>query len=155
MKVTFRIAVAAPFKHTRKSGMKKNELVYYYALDRKWMSTEQANLLLKRAEEDRLIRQENGIFTPLFDVSSVIIPIGFKPTSAIFEQHDPSQDLIARIARAKKVEETEVVAAMNRLIRERFDGNLLPPAALVLLAKEEQVPFEDLQEGLMQTIKKG
>jgi hypothetical protein len=153
--VTFQITVAAPFKHTRKTGMRKNELVYYYALDRKWMSTEQANLLLKRAEEEKLIRQENGVFTPLFDVSSVIIPIGFKPTSAIFEQHDPSQELIARIARAKKMEETDVVAEMNRLIRDGFDGNLLPPAALVLLAKQGNIPFEDLLEGLQLSAKKG
>jgi hypothetical protein len=152
--VTFRIAVAAPFKHTRKTGMRKNELVYYYALDRKWMSTEQANLLLKRAEEDRLIRQENGVYTPLFDVSSVIIPIGFKPGSAIFEQHDSSEELIARIARAKKIEETEVVAEMNRLIRDGFDGNLLPPAALVIMAKSDHIPIDDLMDGLVQSTMK-
>jgi hypothetical protein len=152
--VTFQIAVAAPFKHTRKTGMRKNELVYYYALDRKWMSTEQANLLLKRAEEERLIRQENGVYTPLFDVSSVIIPIGFKPGSAIFEQHDSSQELIARIARAKKTGETEVVAEMNRLIRDGFDGNLLPPAALVIMAKSEHIPIDDLMDGLAQSAMK-
>ncbi len=48
--------------------MRKNELVYYYALDRKWMSTEQANLLLQRAEEDGLLGQANGIFSPRFDI---------------------------------------------------------------------------------------
>ena len=148
--MTFKTAVAAPFKHTRKSGMKKNELVYYFALDRKWMSTEQASLLLKRAEDDGLLRLENGIYTPLFDVSSVVIPIGFKPTSAIFDRHDPSQELIARIARARKVEETEVVADMNKLIRESFDGNILPPAALLLLAKENDVLFDDLLDSLQQ-----
>lgn len=151
--MTFRTAVAAPFKHTRKSGMKKNELVYYYALDRKWMSTEQAGLLLRRAEEDGLLRQENGIFTPAFDAGAVVIPIGFKPTSAIFEQHDPSQELIARIARKTNADETEVAAAMNRLIREVFDGNLLPPAAIVLLAKEAGVPFDDLQDSLVRQIR--
>ena len=135
--------------------MRKNELVYYYALDRKWMSTEQANLLLKRAEDDRLIRQENGVFTPLFDVAAITIPIGFKPTSAIFEQHDPSAELMGRIARAKKIEETEVAAEMNRIIRDGFDGNLLPSAALVLLAKRDNVTFEDLQDGLLQSVKRG
>jgi hypothetical protein len=134
--------------------MRKNELVYYYALDRKWMSTEQANLLLRRAEEDRLIRQENGVYTPLFDVAGITIPIGFKPTSAIFEQHDPLAELIARIARAKNIDETEVAAEMNRIIKNGFDGNLLPPAALVLLAKSENVPFEDLQEVLLQSLRK-
>lgn len=152
--MTIRTTVAAPFKHTRKTAMRKNELVYYYALDRKWMSTEQANTLLRRAEEDGLIRQDNGLFSPRFDLSDITIPIGFKPTSAIFEQHDPGQELISRITRAKNGEETEVVAQMNRLIRESFDGNLLPAAALVLLAKHEHVPFEDLQDALLKAVQK-
>jgi hypothetical protein len=153
--VTIRIALAAPFKHTRKNGMRKNELVYYYALDRKWMSTEQANLLLRRAEEEGLIRQENGIFSPQFDLSEVTIPIGFKPTSAIFERNDPSQELILRIARSQNMQETEVVAEMNRIIKDGFDGNLLPAAALILLAKKHHIPFEDLGEALSQSVFKG
>ena len=58
--MTLQITVAAPFKHTRKTGMRKNELVYYYALDRKWMSTEQAAILLRRAEEAGLIGRKTA-----------------------------------------------------------------------------------------------
>jgi hypothetical protein len=148
--VTLQIALAAPFKHTRKTGMRKNELVYYYALDRKWMSTDQANQLLKRAEEDGLLVQDNGVFSPRFDLSGITIPIGFKPTSSIFERNDPTQELIRRIARASGLQEIDVVAEMNRLIRDRFDANLLPPAALILLAKQYHVPFEDLKDNLGQ-----
>jgi len=135
--------------------MRKNELVYYYALDRKWMSTEQANLFLKRAEEENLLNQENGIFTPKFDIAGVAIPIGFKPTSAIFERNDPVQELISRIAKANKVPETDIVAEMNKVIKEGFDGNLLPPAALVILAKKYNVISEDLQEPIRLALKKG
>lgn len=152
--MTIRIALAAPFKHTRKTGMRKNELVYYYALDRKWMSTEQANLLLRRAEEEGLIRQENGVFTPRFDLAEVSIPVGFKPTSAIFERNDPTQELIQRIVQTKNMQETEVVSEMNRIIREDFDGHLLPAAALVLIARKNHIPFEDLREALRQSISK-
>jgi hypothetical protein len=119
------------------------------------MSTEQANLLLKKAEEEGLLSQENGIFTPKFEVASVAIPIGFKPSSAIFERNDPVQELISRIAKAKKVPETDIVAEMNRVIKEGFDGNLLPPAALVILAKKYNVIAEDLQEPIRQALKKG
>jgi len=153
--VTIRTTIAAPFKHTRKSGMRKNELVYYYALDRKWMSTEQANQLLRRAEEDGLISQENGVFSPKFDLGEVTLPIGFKPTSAIFERNDPSQELIGRIAKTRNMDETEVVAEMNRIIKEGFDGNLLPTAALVLLAKKYGVPCEDMIGSLKQSLRKG
>jgi len=152
--VTLRTTIAAPFRHTRKTGMRKNELVYYYALDRKWMSTEQANQLLRRAEEDGLIRQENGIYSPLFNSAEVTIPIGFKPTSAIFERNDPTQELIGRIAQARNVEETQIVAEMNLVIKDGFDTHLLPPAALVILAKKYHVPFEDLQGPLMKSIRK-
>jgi hypothetical protein len=134
--------------------MRKNELVYYYALDRKWMSTEQANLLLKRAEEEGLLALENGLYSPRFDIAAVTIPLGFKPTSGIFEQHDPVQELISRIARARSLEETDVVSEMNRIIRNNFDMHLLPPAALLLLAQEHKVPFDDLLDVLRGTIKK-
>lgn len=153
--MTLRITIAAPFKHTRKTGMRKNELVYYFALDRKWMSTEQANLLLRRAEEDGLLGQENGIYSPRFDISELTIPIGFKPTSTIFERNEPSQELIVRIAKTRGMQETEVVAEMNRIIKEGFDGNLIPAAALVVLAKKYDVPWADLRDALKQSVKKG
>jgi hypothetical protein len=53
------------------------------------------------------------------------------------------------------MQETDIVAEMNRIIKEGFDGNLLPPAALVLIAKKYQVPFEDLQDAFRQSVKKG
>jgi hypothetical protein len=134
--------------------MRKNELVYYYALDRKWMSTEQANLLLKRAEEEGLLGLVNGLYSPRFDITGLTIPVGFKPTSGIFERHDPVQDLIGRIARARSIEETEVVAEMNRIIREKFDMHLLPPAALVLIARDYNIPFDDLLDALKGAAKK-
>jgi len=153
--VTLRITVAAPFKHTRKTGMRKNELVYYYALDRKWMSTDQANLILRRAEEEGLMSLENGVYTPRFDLAAITIPIGFKPTSAIFERNDPAQVLIGRIVKATTMQETDIVAEMNQTIRDGFDSHLLPPAALILLAKKYGVPFEDLSDVLIQGVKKG
>jgi len=134
--------------------MRKNELVYYYALDRKWMSTEQANLLLKRAEEEGLLGLANGLYSPTFDISGLTLPVGFKPTSGIFDRNDPVQDLIGRIARARSLEETDVVAEMNRIIRESYDTHLLPPAALVLLAKSHGIPFDDLLDALKGAAKK-
>lgn len=134
--------------------MRKNELIYYYALDRKWMSTEQANQLLKRAEEEGLLSLENGQYTPLFDLSGLTLPVGFRPSSGIFDTQDPVQELIGRIARAGSVEETHIVAEMNRIIKENFDNNLLPPAALVLLARRHGIPFEDLLDALTAAAKK-
>ena len=94
------------------------------------------------------LEKRTGYSTPCFDISGIVIPIGFKPTSSIFEQNDPVQNLIGRIAAARNVPEMDVVAEMNGIIKEGFDGNLLPPAALVLIAKKYGVPFDDLGETL-------
>ena len=96
--------------------MRKNELVYYYALDRKWMSTDQANQILRRAEEEGLMSLENGMYAPRFDLAAITIPIGFKPTSAIFERNDPTQVLIGRIIKVTTMMETDVVAEMNTFV---------------------------------------
>jgi hypothetical protein len=135
--------------------MRKNELVYYYALDRKWMSTEQANLLIRRAEEEGLLGLQNGMYSPRFDIAEITIPVGFKPTSSVFDQNDPAQELIGRIAQTKGILETEVVSEMNRIIKDQFDSNILPAAALVLLAKKYQIPFLDLREALIGSVKNG
>jgi len=118
------------------------------------MSTDQAVILLNQAEEAGYLRQENGIFTICFDPASVTIPIGFRPSSAIFEAHDPTQELISRIMQSRGIDETSVVAEMNAIIRDKFDGNLLPPAALVLLAKKYGVPYDDFRNSLISSIKK-
>ena len=52
------------------------------------------------------------------------------------------------------MDETEIVAEMNRIIKEGFDGNLLPPAALVLLAKKYGVPCDDMVASLKQSLQK-
>jgi hypothetical protein len=153
--VTLKTTIAAPFRHTRKKGMRKNELVYFYALDRKWMSSDQANSLLRRAEEDGLLKLENGVYSVLFDPATVTIPIGFKPTSAIFERNDPMQELINQVAKVRGVEETDIVAEMNKVIKEQFDSNILPPAALVLVAKKYGVPFEQHLVEFRENIKRG
>ena len=146
---------AAPFRHLRKPALKKSELVYYYALDRKWMNTEQAAAFIRNAEEGGLLVNEGGVYKPTFDYAAVTIPIGFKPTSVIFEKKDPVAEIINRIAKAMQKEETEVVAEMNRLIREGFDNNLMPEAAIAVIARRYNVPFEDCIPSLVQNAKKG
>jgi len=153
--LTLKTAAAAPFRHLRKAALKKSELVYYYALDRKWMSTEQASALLKNAVEAGLLADEGGTYSPLFDPGTVTIPLGFKPTSAVFEKRDVFTELVNRIARTLKKEETDVIAEMNQVIREGFDNNLLPEAAIAIVARRHNVPFDDCLEALQKSIKKG
>jgi len=148
------ITIAAPFRHTRKERLKKNEIVYYFAFERGWMNIEQATMLLSRAREEGLIEYEGDMIRPLFDVGAVEIPLGFKPTASVFRKSDPQEELMQRIATERNVPLTTVAAETNILIRQDFDGHIRPEAALVILARRYHIPFDDLLPSLRETIVK-
>ena len=141
-------AVAAPFRHSRKERLKRNEVVYFLAFDRKWMSIEEANTLIRIASERGLVKMEGDMVTPLFDPGSVEIPIGFRPQVSVITEDDPVEELVARIASETGATPGSVIADMNRLIKDSFDGTINPEAAVVIIARNHRVAFSDLVERL-------
>ena len=152
--MSLEITLAAPFRHTRKDRLQKNDLIFYLVLDRKWMSREQATALLDRGIEKGLLTYTEGWITPRFDVSTVTIPLGYRPPATIFQEEDPVQELLQRIAARTNRPLTEVTAEANEILSEQFAGNLRIEAAVVLLAKKRKVPFEDLLEKLKEQVMK-
>ncbi len=146
--------IAAAFRHSGRETLKRNEIVYFLTFDRKWMSVEQANVLLKLAAEKGLINQNEGMITPAFNIQEVSIPLGFKPDSGIFDADDPVERLIERIAAATGKSPSDIVSSANNTIHDAFDGNLLPAAAMVIIAREQGVPFEDLLPDLRASVAK-
>jgi hypothetical protein len=151
--MSLRVTVAAPFRHLHKEQLQRSEFVFYLAIDRMWMSRDQAHALIAVAVEEGLLEVRGGLIVPLFPVSEVQVPLGYRPGPEDLERPDPERVLLARIASATGMTEKEVAAEANRLIATAFDGNLRSKAALVLLARRHSVPFDDLlallREGLL------
>jgi hypothetical protein len=148
--MTLQVTVAAPFYHAAKPAMSKNELIYYYAFDRKWMDRESVEILLRRACDSGLLYIQDEMFVPGFDVASVHVPIGFRPSSSILNAPDPFETLLDRIsAQTERVRE-EIIAEMNACIADEFYGNITAQAAILCIAAKYQVLFSDLIEGLEQ-----
>lgn len=137
-----------------RSSLKKNEIVYYFTIDRRWMNREQAEKIISMAEEGGMIKKEGDYFHITGDYSAIDIPLGYKPSSEIFEKKDPVESIAAAIARKNGTEVNDVIADMNAIIREGFDGNLAPEAAIVILAREHGVGFEEYLDELKKSIGK-
>lgn len=153
--MSVRIAVAAPFKHMRKDRLQRSEFVFYIAIDRKWMNKEQASQLLERAKAEGLIEIEGGAIRPLFDLTEVSIPLGFKPTSDVLAVvESPYEELIGRIVTATGKPPQEVVAELHRIVTDNFDGNIRMEAAAVILARKYRVTFEDKLPALERSVAK-
>lgn len=142
------ITIAAPFRHSHRTELRKNEIVYYLAFKQHWMNIEQANQVIARALEEGLVAVEGEMIRPLFDVSGVEIPLGFKPGPSVFRKSDPLDDLVERIAERAGMQKGAVVSEVNRIVQEKFQGNLAPEAAAVILAKRHGVEFRDLLPAL-------
>jgi hypothetical protein len=152
--MTLKAALAAPFYHSRAQKLEKSELIYYYVFERRWMDKDKVDLLIRRGLEQHMLGSEKGMFFPLFDLSDVHIPIGYKPSSSIFEVSDPFEHLLERISSQTGKENEEIVGVMNQYILEGFNGNLRPEAGLVLVAKNFGVPVNDLLDSMREKLLK-
>ncbi|MDH7490992.1 MAG: DUF2240 family protein [Methanolinea sp.] len=146
------LTIAAPFRHSHRSELKKNEIVYYLAFKQHWMNIEQANQVISRAIEEGLIGIEGDMIRPLFDVSRVEIPLGFKPGASVFQRSDPVDDLVFRISERTGIPKGSVVSEINSIIQDVFQGNLTSEAAAVILAKRHGVEFQDLLPALREQV---
>lgn len=152
--MTLKAALAAPFYHSRAQRLKKSELIYYYVYERRWMNNDQVDLIISRATEQHLLGKDGEMYYPLFDLSDVHIPIGYKPSSSIFDVSDPFEQLLERISSNTGRDTEEIISMMNNYISDQFDGNLRPEAALVIIAKQCKVPVSDLLNSLKQKLSK-
>lgn len=150
--MSLKVAVAAPFKHTRKESLSRAEFIFYLTIEKKWMNREQAEMFISRAGSAGFLDSSGGVLKPRFALNEVEVPLGFRPGSEILREEDPVQELIARIAAAIKAPPTQVAAEMNQIIKERFDGHLLPEAAIVLLAKKYDIPCDEFLPRLDQSV---
>lgn len=138
-------AIAAPFKSFNKDSMKKTDFTFFFAYDKRWISGEQANALLKIGLKQNLLREEGGMVSPTFDIAEIEIPTGYKPPADIFETRKATayEELIQDIARITDRETDAVDKELQAIIREKFDGNLTREAAAVILARKYKVEFGD------------
>ncbi len=150
--MSLEIAIAAPFRQTGKEKLQKNDFIYFIAIERKWMSRQEAQLLLERALEQGLLVLKENLLIPTFDPSAVEIPLGYRPTTDLLRPPEAYQELLQRIARVTKRPLQEVSREMNELVHERFDGHLRAEAATVILAKKYGVEFRDLLDRLKQEL---
>lgn len=143
--MTLRTAVAAPFRHMHREQLRRPEFIYFLAIDRRWMSRDQAGALISIAIRAGLLKEEGGALVPTFRPAEVEIPLGFRPSEDIFLQEENyCETLMVRIAEARGVSEQEVAKEITAITGEEFDGLLLPEAGAVILARKYGVPFEDL-----------
>lgn len=149
--------VAAPFVHMRLASLPQMKLIFYYTQDKRWMGLDPAKKLIAAAEASGLVvRNAAGEFELRADLRDEKIPLGFRPTDAIFsvplpEKKDVIEEILSAASAASGLETRVLVAEMQE-IRKHFDNLIADDAACAVLAKKYHVDLAPFQKDLIARI---
>lgn len=153
----FETTAAAPFIHMRISALSQMKLIFYYTQDKRWMGIDDAKKLIALAlARGCYLKDEKGEFTLTDALKSEKIPLGFKPTDAIFAEDDiPEINPIERILNAVAVntgKDRKTLTAELSEIRKKFDNLIADDAAVVILAKRYGVDVSPYRAELLREL---
>ena len=85
--------VAALFLSAGKEALTEDEAIKVISMDRRWFYPKFAKKFLKNALGSGLLKNENGLLKPGFDIHSVDVPFGYLPPASILSEFsDPHPD---------------------------------------------------------------
>lgn len=138
--MSLRVAIAAPFKGNGKTRLREQAFVVDLAIDRNWVSPDQAKRLLELGVDRGLLRREDGEVVATVDLDSITVPDRFTPDSSIFDEQVPFEEILDTLVEAGH-DRQESVAAINSLQTELL---VTADTAAVLYARQEGLDVESV-----------
>ncbi|MFB6085342.1 MAG: DUF2240 family protein [Halodesulfurarchaeum sp.] len=115
--MSLRVAVAAPFKRAGRDRLAEQAFVVDLAVDRNWVSPDQAKRLVELGTARGLLEREADDLLVTFDAAEQPIPEGFTPDETLFQRRSPVEVVIDALVEAG-TDRREAVASINGLQQE-------------------------------------
>ena len=104
-------ALAFAFRRKGADALPGSELRLLLAYDLRWFAPEDAKLVVQRALETGLLREEEGgVVRAAFDVAAVDVPLNFRPTRDVLDEAPPARLPPARVPAAPAPEPAAAAA---------------------------------------------
>jgi len=146
--------IAAPFIHSQEGELSLARLVFYYHRDKNWLNPDEAKRMVALAERKGLLtRNEKGNFVPQPDLLTLRIPLGFKPSDAIFEKGDTNviEELLEHISSVSGIEKKNLLQQIPPVL-EHFDNLIVDDAAIMILARKYGIDLAPYRENLIKHV---
>lgn len=147
--MSLRVAVAAPFKSKGVDRLPEQKFVVGLSLDRDWTSPDQAKDIVDLAEQDGLLRREDGDLVVTFDPDDVSIPEDFTLDASVFEERAPFERILDALV-ADGLERQAAVASVNDL-QSRL--GVTADTAAVVFARTRGLDVEDVAATVAQDLR--
>ncbi|MHC1601931.1 MAG: DUF2240 family protein [Methermicoccaceae archaeon] len=143
--------VASTFKKVGKPTMSESEFVLALSFGFGWCSPELARRLINNAIAHKLLRKEENLLTPMFDVDSHELPAMYSPPEEVFEEctkRDLLEEVLLRLSKSTDGDTLREVDDMHTQLK----GAVHREVAALLVAKKHKVAVDDLIDECMQRI---
>jgi hypothetical protein len=128
-------SIAVLFRRKGKEFLTEQEFVSSASFDLRWFSPKEAQKLLDVSITGGLLQRKNGHIVPTFDLSSIDVPLDYRPSKQILEQVSKSKadlfsEIVEKIVKVRSVPKREVVSRVNK--KQEMLGIDVEPAALLV-----------------------
>ena len=120
-----KILIAFIFKRTGKKEMKHSEMYLSISMDLKWCKPKQAKSFIEAAIKKDLLKKENDLLKPNFNIDKIEIPVGFEPSENFFEEFKQKKsikkdrNLIEEISVNLNKNQKEVIKEIDDLAKRK------------------------------------
>ena len=128
-----RLCTAAFFRSRGKAVVTENEFLMGISMNMRWMPYSDAEKLLSLIIKKNLAEKDGEYIRPKFDVSTIDVPVGYRPSPAILSvpvSTDPFQALLANVSEMG-VDRKELLSKC-RIVQKKLDIDIEAAALLVL-----------------------
>jgi hypothetical protein len=133
------ILVATPFKKRGKKSLKVSDFIFALSLDLKWGPPEKVRALLREAEAEGLVTMDGEMVSAAFDLESMEVPLGFKPSTEEGILDQGIRLIISQTGMSRR----EVIALANEK-QDMLEKLVELDAVVLLLAREMGIDVHDL-----------
>jgi hypothetical protein len=128
------------FKSRGKTELTSSEIYMDLSFEYGWFPPAQAKQVIELAIKKGLLKRSDQALSPTFDYKSIQIPLGFKPSTSIFERPNDIFIKLVNHIREKDVKRDDAFSKINEL-RERLW--IIPEVAALLVAYSYGIDTSD------------
>ncbi|MFP4142965.1 MAG: DUF2240 family protein [Thermoplasmata archaeon] len=126
------------------SPVSEDDFVYTQSVDLEWFSSDEARILIEKANSDGLIKIDGEMIEADFDYENIEIPIGFEPSKDILEEEkeDIFSELLSDLVENSGLSKQKVMSKVNDL---QDSLNVEITTAMLLFARKRDIPLTDME----------
>lgn len=153
------IIIAFVFNRAGKKEMSFSEFYLTLSMDLNWFKPDEAKRFTKNSLQNNLLKEEEELIKPNFNIDEVKIPLGFHPSEKVLQQKDVKgekkqdknilDDIIKKIVEKSNLDKKIILQQIEALEKEK---NITTELAVLLIGKEYDLVFDNVLDEIEESI---